>query len=89
MKYLREQNVDFLLLNECGHNGKCKINGYKTMFSNNKELGIIYKEVYQVDPLNRDLCSPYDLVVRVNTNNRSFILFVTYAPPDEKHKERT
>ena len=50
INFIEEEKPDFILLNEC-NKGKSsfKISGYKTEFSPNQEVGIIYKNCYYLD----------------------------------------
>ena len=78
---------DFLLLNEC-NKGKSsfKISGYKTEFSPNQEVGIIYKNCYYLDSNFKEFEDNYNLIKLVNTLKGMLLLWVTYLPPGENHE---
>jgi hypothetical protein len=66
--FIDEEKPDFILLNEC-NKGKSsfKISGYKTEFSPNQEVGIIYKSCYYLDSNFKEFEDNYNLIKLVNT----------------------
>ena len=87
INFIEEEKPDFLLLNEC-NKGKSsfKISGYKTEFSPNQEVGIIYKNCYYLDSNFKEFEDNYNLIKLVNTLRGMLLLWVTYLPPGEKHE---
>ena len=85
--FIDEEKPDFILLNEC-NKGKSsfKISGYKTEFSPNQEVGIIYKSCYYLDSNFKEFEDNYNLIKLVNTLKGMLILWVTYLPPGENHE---
>ena len=88
--FIDEEKPDFILLNEC-NKGKSsfKISGYKTEFSSNQEVGIIYKSCYYLDSIFKEFEDNYNLIKLVNTLKGMLILWVTYLPPGENHEYLT
>ena len=88
--FIDEEKPDFILLNEC-NKGKSsfKISGYKTEFSPNQEVGIIYKSCYYLDSNFKEFEDDYNLIKLVNTLKGMLILWVTYLPPGEEHENLT
>ena len=85
--FIEEEKPDFLLLNEC-YKGKSsfKISGYKTEFSPNQEVGIIYKNCYYLDSNFKEFEDNYNLIKLVNTLKGMLLLWVTYLPPGDNHE---
>ena len=85
--FIDEEKPDFILLNEC-NKGKSsfKISGYKTEFSPNQEVGIIYKSCYYLDSNFKEFEDNYNLIKLVNTLKGMLLLWVTYLPPGEDHE---
>ena len=78
-----------MLLNECKI-GKAKFNmsGYKLELSNNNEVGIIYKDIYQLNNVYQNLEDNYNMIKMVNTNEGKLIIYCVYAPPGDEHNVR-
>ena len=88
--FIDEEKPDFILLNECNKgNSSFKISGYKTEFSPNQEVGIIYKSCYYLDSIFKEFEDNYNLIKLVNTLKGMLILWVTYLPPGENHEYLT
>ena len=89
-EFLKDKDVDMLLLNECYFNEKhvFKYANYKSIFTANKEVGIIYKKELQVDKISNSFNDDYNLVCRVNTQKGSFIIYITYNPPNDGHVDK-
>ena len=87
INFIEEEKPDFLLLNEC-NKGKSsfKISGYKTEFSPNQEVGIIYKNCYYLDSNFKEFEDNYNLIKLVNTLKGMLLLWVTYLPLGENHE---
>ena len=85
--FIEEEKPDFLLLNEC-YKGKSsfKISEYKTEFSPNQEVGIIYKNCYYLDSNFKEFEDNYNLIKLVNTLKGMLLLWVTYLPPGDNHE---
>ena len=87
INFIEEEKPDFILLNEC-NKGKSsfKISGYKTEFSPNQEVGIIYKNCYYLDSNFKEFEDNYNLIKLVNTLKGMLLLWVTYLPPGDNHE---
>ena len=86
INFIEEEKPDFILLNECNKGtSSFKISGYKTEFSPNQEVGIIYKNCYYLDSNFKEFEDNYNLIKLVNTLKGMLILWVTYLPPGENH----
>ena len=71
---LDNENIDFILLNEYNtRKSKFNMSGYKIDLSNNKEVGIIYRDIYYLNNISDDLEDEYSLIIVENTINGNFI----------------
>lgn len=80
--FIDEEKPDFLLLNECNKGkSKFKISNYKSEFSDEQEVGIIYKNIYFLDSPFKDSEDDYNLIKLANTKIGRLIIWATYLPP--------
>ena len=86
---LDTERPDFMLLNECNI-GKAKFNmsGYKLELSDNNEVGLLYRDIYYLNDVCKNIEDNYNMIKMVNTTEGKLILYCTYLPPGEGHNMR-
>ena len=83
---LDTERPDFMLLNI----GKAKFNmsGYKLELSDNNEVGILYRDIYCLNDVCKNIEDNYDMIKMVNTTEGKLILYCAYLAPGEGHNMR-
>ena len=86
---LDTERPDFMLLNECNI-GKAKFNmsGYKLELSDNNEVGILYRDIYYLNDVYKNIEDNYNMIKMINTTKGKLILYCAYLPPGEGHNMR-